>query len=419
VTTLRGVRLWLRARPVAADALLALLLLVPSGMGRVNALPGPPVSPTVVSQVLVVASCLTLVLRRDRPVTVWAVTLLAAAAVIMLQHGPSSAGLPFLVALYTVASTNPLRRTLGATTLSAGVLLGAQAISTTDSWAKATTYAVVTWCVLASLVGIAVRLQRRALAEARERARVAEESREEEAQRRVTEERLRIARELHDVVAHHIAVINVQSGVAEHLQVANPAAAGEALRHVRESSAQVLAEMSALLGVLRDEDDGTREPARGLSQLDELVDSLRRTGLAVVVRREGNPGHLAPLVDVTAYRIVEEALTNAHKHGAGSAQLLIADRDATTVIEVRNPVGGVRRSDEPRGAGQGLTGMRERVAAVGGRLDAAPDRNGRFVVHAELPTEPTAPVGVMDRTAQDRATTTVPGDVAATARVTG
>ncbi len=385
MTALRRARSWLRARPVAADALLALLLVVPSGTGRVNALPGAPVAPTTVSQALVVLSCLAIVFRRRRPVVVWALTLLAAVAVVMLQHGPSSAVLPLLVALFTVASRHPVRWTFAATTLSAGLLLGAQAISTSDSWAKATTYAVATWCVLAAVVGIAVRLQRRALAEARQRARAAEESREEEAQRRVTEERLRIARELHDVVAHHIAVITVQSGVAEHLRTSNPAAAGEALSHVRQAGAQVLAEMSALLGVLRDGDDITREPLRGLARLDELVASLRRTGLQVVVRREGTPVRLAPLVDVTAYRIVEEALTNAHKHGTGSAQLLIAHRDAGTVIEVRNPVG--TRPQPPAGTGQGLTGMRERVAAVGGLLRVGPDRNGWFAVRAELPTD--------------------------------
>ncbi len=397
-------RAWLRARPAAADALLALLLVVPSGIGRVSALPGAPVAPTAVSQVLVLASCLAIVFRRRRPVLVWALTLLAAATVVMLQHGPSSATLPFLVALYTVAATHTVGRALGATAVSAGLLLGVQAASTSDSWTKVTTYAVVTWCVLAAVVGIAVRLQRRALAEARERARVAEESREEEAQRRVTEERLRIARELHDVVAHHIAVINVQSGVAEHLQVSNPAAAGAALRHVREASAQVLAEMSALLGVLRSDDwggdDAGREPAKGLAQLDELVDSVRRTGLRVVVRREGTPGGHAPLVDVTAYRIVEEALTNAHKHGAGSAQLLVADRDTATVIDVSNPVADALPDHLP-GTGRGLAGMRERVAAIGGLLRVGPDRFGRFTVHAELPADPIDRSGV-DRSGTDR-----------------
>ena len=259
-----------------ADGLLALLVIGPAFGGRVNALPGPPIAPTGLSQALVLLSCLMLALRRRYPTLVWAVILAAGGSVILLQHGPSPALLPLLVALYTVASRWPARRSLLAAAGSAGLLLIAQGFATADRWDRPTTYVVATWCLLAAVVGISVRLQRRALAEARERARVAEESREEEAQRRVTEERLRIVRELHDVVAHQIAVINVQSGVAEHLQTSNPARAGEALRHVREASAQVLAEMAALLGVLRDGDgddgdDPAREPARGLARLDELV----------------------------------------------------------------------------------------------------------------------------------------------------
>jgi len=364
---------------------LALLVLVPAFAGRVNALPGPPITPTAVSQLLVVLSCLSLVLRRHYPPVVWALTLGAAIAVIMLQHGPSSALLPQLVALYTLATAWPVRRSLVAAAGSAAALLAAQAVATADPWDRATTYAVATWCVLATVVGISVRLQRRALAAARERARVAEESREEEAQRRVAQERLRIARELHDVVAHHVAVITVQAGVAEHLQVSDPAAAQDALRHVREASGQVLAEMSALLGVLRHGEEPGSEPARGLADLDELVGSLRRTGLQVVVRREGGPVPLDPLVDLTAYRIVEEALTNAYKHGAGTAQLLLAHRTGELTIEVTNPVPAAKTAAGHRDQGRGLVGMSERVAAVGGRLSARPGPNGTFLVRADLP----------------------------------
>jgi signal transduction histidine kinase len=381
------VRGWPREHPMPADALLALLVMGPAFGGRVNALPGPPIVPTVLSQLLVVASCLILVLRRRHPIVVWAATLAAGVAVTVLQHGPSPALLPLLVALYTVATRWPVSRALVAAFGSAGLLLVAQSVATADRWEHPATYVVPTWCVLAAVVGISVRQQRLALAQAHERARVAEESREEEAQRRVTEERLRIARELHDVVAHQIAVINVQSGVAEHLRTTSPDRAAEALRHVREASAQVLAEMAALLSVLRD-DDGTggdpgREPARGLAHLDELVESLRRTGLQIVVRQEGHPAALGPLVDVTAYRIVEEALTNAHKHGAGSAHLLLAHEAPGLVIEVGNPL-DPGRAPAP-GSGRGLTGMDERVAAIGGRLRAGPAGPGQFSVRAELP----------------------------------
>lgn len=379
-----GARGWLRAHPTLVDALLALLVIGPAFGGRVNALPGPPITPTAVSQLLVVVACLALVARRRWPVLVWAVTLAAGVLVIVLQHGPSPALLPLLVALYTLATRWPVRHALVAAVGSAGLLLVAQGFATADRWDRPTTYVVATWCVLSAVVGISVRQQRLALAQARERARVAEESREEEAQRRVTEERLRIARELHDVVAHQIAVINVQSGVAEHLQPVNPERAGEALRHVREASAQVLAEMGTLLGVLRGgEDDPDREPARGLTELDQLVASLRHTGLQIVVRQEGTPVALGPFVDVTAYRIVEEALTNAHKHGAGTAHLLLAFRGPGLVIEVGNPVEPGRTP--AAGSGRGLAGMYERVAAIGGSLRAGPVGRGQFAIRAELP----------------------------------
>jgi signal transduction histidine kinase len=393
MTRWRRGRGWLRGHPTLVDALLALLVTGPAFGGRVNALPGPPIAPTTLSQLLVVASCLTLVLRRRHPILVWAATLAAGVAVTLLQHGPSPALLPLLVALYTVATRWPVSRALAAAFGSAGLLLVAQSVATADRWDQPATYVVPTWCVLAAVVGISVRQQRLALAQARERARVAEESREEEAQRRVTEERLRIAGELHDVVAHQIAVINVQSGVAEHLQTSNPARAAEALRHVREASAQVLAEMGALLGVLRDGDGDDRgpEPARGLAEVDELVASLRRTGLQIVVRQEGSPVALGPLADVTAYRIVEEALTNAHKHGAGSAHLLLASRAPGLVIEVGNPVEAGR--DPAPGTGRGLAGMYERVAAVGGSLRAGPTSRDQFSVRVILPAPsvPTVP----------------------------
>ena len=198
MTWWRRGRAWLCTHPTSADALLALLVMGPAFGGRVNALPGPPIEPTTVSQLLVVAACLMLAVRRRWPILVWAGTLAASIAVTLLQHGPSPALLPLLVALYTLATRWPVRRALLAAVGSAVLLLVAQSLATADRWDRPTTYVVPTWFILSAVVGISVRQQRLALAQARERARVAEESREEEAQRRVTEERLRIARELHD-----------------------------------------------------------------------------------------------------------------------------------------------------------------------------------------------------------------------------
>ena len=139
-----------------------------------------------------------------------------------------------------------------------------------------------------------------------------------------------------------------------------------------------------------DSDEADREPARGLAELDQLVASLRRTGLQIVFRQEGTPVPLGPLVDVTAYRIVEEALTNAHKHGAGTAHLLLAYRAPGLVVEVDNPVEPGR--SRAAGSGRGLAGMYERVAAAGGSLRAGPSGPGRFSVRAELPASGVAAV---------------------------
>jgi len=390
MTRWREVRSWLRERPVVVDGLLGLVLLIAALSIPVDA-PGGAVAMTNGVKWLTAAACVVLAVRRRWPVPVWLVTFALAIVGVLVQHGPSGAVLPLFVSLYTMGTRYPPRTSLSAGVLSGVALLLVSEVAVRSSARlAASTYAPATWCLLATVIGLAVRNQRRVVADARERARIAEESREEEAHRRVNEERLRIARELHDVVAHHVAVINVQSGAAEHLLDVDPAAAHEAIGHVRTASGEVLAEMSTLLGLLRTgNDDDSREPARGLADLDPLVASFRHTGLRVTVRQEGSQAQLAPLVDITAYRVLEEALTNASKHGTnGTADVIISRTGETTVLEVRN------RLDGPvleTAGGHGLVGMRERVAAIGGVLNAGVDPQGRFVVRAELPT--VVPVG--------------------------
>lgn len=369
----------MRAHPRSTDVALAVLVALPAMLVPTDA-PSGIASATPAAIALVLAACGALVLRRVRPLAVWLVTLGAAIVAVAMQSGPSGALFPALVGLYTVAALRSTRVAIGAGFITAASLIAALGIF--DDWQSPTTYIVLAWCGLAVAVGFAVRGQRRLVAAAEERAQQAEATHEEEAQRRVTEERLRIARELHDVVAHHIAVVNVQSGVALHLLDSDPAEARKALGHVRASSRDVLAEMSTLLGVLRTTEEDDAAPAPGLSDLDELVDSMRRTGLQVTLHEVGARAPLPPLVDLTAYRVVQEALTNAHKHGAGSADLTIEHADAGTVIEVTNPMApgsGV-------GTGLGLVGMGERVQAVGGALAAEPDGRGTFRVRAELPS---------------------------------
>jgi signal transduction histidine kinase len=237
---------------------------------------------------------------------------------------------------------------------------------------------------VASAVGIAVRSQRAAVEAAEARARQAEATREEEAERRVTDERLRIARELHDVVAHHISVVNVQAGVARHLLDSQPEQARTALTLVREASRTVLSEMTTVLGLLRTgEEEIPTAPAPGLDRAAALVDTMRRAGLEVTERIEGQPYDLPQLADLAAFRVVQESLTNALKHGTGTAELTLDYAPGAVVVEVRNPV---RDESAPStGGGHGLVGMRERVTSLGGRFAAGPDPDGWFTVRTEIP----------------------------------
>lgn len=379
-------RSWLRAHPRASDVALALVVLALGLTGQPNPETGAavPLTPAVVA--LLVLSCAALVVRKAAPVAVWAVTLGAATVSVVLVAGPAPAIVSTMVAVYTVATLRRRILAVAVALLTPAALLAAYLGSAGTGLAANAAYTLTAVSAMACAIGIAVKSGREVLAAAEERARVAEQTREEEAQRRVTEERLRIARELHDVVAHHIAVINVQSGVARHLIASDPAAAAQALGHVREESAVVLAEMSTVLGLLRGDDEtGAAQPAPGLAQVDVLVDSVRRSGTSVTVRTTGSPRPLAPGTDLAAYRIVQESLTNVGKHGAGSASVAMDYRDDALVIEVVNELPPGDRAELADTGGHGLVGMHERVAALGGSLDAGARGDGRFVVHAELP----------------------------------
>jgi signal transduction histidine kinase len=378
-------RRWRESHPRVSDSVLAVVVLALGLTGQPNPETGRAVPLTVPVVALLLIACAALVVRRRAPVLVWVVTLVASAVTVVIVAGPAPAIVAVMVAVYTVATLRRPPVALLVAALTPAVLLAAYAASTDDELLGNAVYTLVAVSAMACAIGFAVRSNRALLATAEERARVAEQTRDEEAQRRVTEERLRIARELHDVVAHHIAVINVQSGVARHLMTTDPAAAADALGHVRDESAVVLDEMSTVLGLLRGDDDGgaAAQPAPGLAQVDALVDSVRRSGRSVTVRTSGAPRELPPSTDLAAYRIVQESLTNAGKHGRGAASVAMEFRDDALVIEVSNEL-------QPGGAaggegGHGLLGMHERVAAVGGRLDAGARSDGRFVVHAELP----------------------------------
>ena len=263
------------------------------------------------------------------------------------------------------------------------------------AWDEHDGLAVLLWASTATAVTVQAR--RATITALEDRARRAEESREATALRRVAEDRVRIARELHDVIAHHVAVVSVQSGVAGHLVERDPAGAREALGHVRGAARAVLTELQSVLGVLRqDETALPTAPAPGLSGLDDLVESARTIGTRVTVTASGPPPVLTPAADVAAYRLVQEALTNVQKHAPGATAAVRVETDAAVVVvEVTNarPPRGPSRTpsadgadDEgPTGWGLGLVGMRERVQAAGGSLEAGATEDGGFRVAARLP----------------------------------
>ncbi|WP_245547106.1 sensor histidine kinase [Nocardia brevicatena] len=246
--------------------------------------------------------------------------------------------------------------------------------------------------VISTALGESVRSRRVIAADAQERAELAERSREEEAKARVDAERLRIAREVHDTVAHAIAIINVQAGVTAHVLDKRPEQAREALRAIEQTSSQALSEMRAILGVLREGDE--REPHPGLDQIRELTGKARDAGLDIAIEQSAPVPSLPSTVGSAAYRIVQESITNVIRH-VGPTRVTVTLEPGIDVLHVRVTDEGRRdstRAPAPTGSspttGRGIIGMRERCQLLGGELDAEPRPDGGFEVAARLPLAP-------------------------------
>ena len=385
----RAAAWWLSEHPRVADAALAA---VAFGTAVVALSDGPrgDQSPSGTAAILVALTAGALVVRRISPLAVWAVTTTLTAVAVLLGGVDPTLVAPLLVALYTVGRWARLRTTAACvlvTGLAYALALSLARGAWLDERGDSLALPVLALVGAAAAVGVAVRSQRDALEAAQARAQQAEVTREEEAVRRVTDERLRIARELHDVVAHHISVINVQAGVARHLLDTHPDQAHTALTAVRDASKTVLTEMAAVVGLLRTEDgQGPAEPAPGMHRLGALVNSVRAAGLAVTWRTTGEVVDLPPIADLAAYRVIQESLTNAVKYGRGTADLLVHHSPGEIVIEVRNPLAA--GSPASASGGHGLIGMRERLEAVAGHLSAGPDGAGDWLVHAVVPRRP-------------------------------
>ncbi|MEU0119692.1 sensor histidine kinase [Streptomyces bobili] len=251
------------------------------------------------------------------------------------------------------------------------------------------------WLMLPLAAGNMTRLRRAYLQAVQARAEHAERTREEEARLRVTEERMRIARELHDVVAHHLALANAQAGTAAHLVLTRPEQTKKILTDLTGTTSSALRELKATLGLLRQNDDPAAdplEPAPGLARLPELVTACESAGLTVTVTTEGEPRPLSPGADLTAFRIVQEALTNVTKHaGSQSARVRLVYSGSRLVITVSDdgPASAPPPATPP-GRGFGVLGMRERAHSIGGELRLGPRPEGGFEVTTALPLIPEA-----------------------------
>ncbi|MGW2421613.1 sensor histidine kinase [Streptomyces sp. NPDC001709] len=394
MSTLDRARCSLKAHPLALDAAIAAGVLVCMIAGSfvtprgTNGVTWGIRTPDPLSLLLMLLSAATLVFRRRAAKTVLAVT--GTLSVIESVTGDPRApvAMSAVIALYTVAATTDRTTTWRVGLLTMTVLTAAAMLGGPLPWYAQENIGVLAWTGIGATAGDAVRSRRAVVQAIRERAERAERTREEEARRRVAEERLRIARDLHDVVAHHIALVNVQAGVAAHVMDKRPDQAKEALAHVREASRSALDELRATVGLLRQSGDpeAPTEPAPGLSRLEELADTFRNAGLPVEVARADQGTELPAAVDLAAYRIVQEALTNVQKHAGSEAKAEVSVVRVGTDIEVTVLDNGAGADGRPgAGGGHGLLGMRERVTALGGTLTTGPRYGGGFRVHAILP----------------------------------
>jgi signal transduction histidine kinase len=334
-------------------------------------------------------ACGSLVWRHRWPFLVVATATAGAAAYLVTSRAQGLALAAPMIALYTAADTTGRRKGLIVGWLAVVMMVGTHTMfGPGNPWFSWENLALIALGGLAVAAGDASRSRRAYIAAFEERARRAETDREQEAQRRVIEERLRIARDLHDVVGHQLALINVQAGVAAHVLEDQPDQARQALAHVRQASRAALGELQDTIWLLRQPGDPTAptEPTVGLRGLGDMLASFARSGLRIDQDVNGTARQLPSIADLTAYRVIQESLTNVRKHaGDASARVRLSYDPAALHIVVEDDGVGSREHNGGDGTGHGIAGMRERVAAVGGHLNAGPLPDGGFRVSAVVP----------------------------------
>ncbi|GAA1261446.1 histidine kinase [Kitasatospora nipponensis] len=378
-------------------------------MGRQELLLLSAVTPVVLFAVVTIPTDIRHALSSHRPL-IWLVSAVVYAALVARGRFPlgtvavavigsvvlmadGTAYPPTLPAVFYVLYSVALGAGPGRT-LAVGVTVKATLLCTSlITHPGITGFVILLWAALAVTSGSASQSHRGHVAEAEKRARHAEQSREEEANRRVTEERLRIARELHDAVGHHVALISVQAGaLACTLDDEDLSQARESLAHIQRASGEALEELRLTVGLLREPGAAEpTEPVPGLDQLEELIRSFADVGLRVTREVIGQVRPAPEAVESTAYRVIQESLTNTRKHaGCGTAVVRLTYAPGALGLAVEDDGAPVARSGRPTPAdpapgGHGIVGMRERVAALGGVLSAGPRPGGGYRVLAELP----------------------------------
>ncbi|MFJ8027639.1 sensor histidine kinase [Streptomyces sp. NPDC096311] len=384
--------------PHIADAMIALALFGCAVFGSKISTAGTPYPRHEwPAQLVAGIACLAILACRRAPRTVTVVTASCAIATTVLGYLLTPLTLaPAMVALYWLAALTEQRtaRLYGGVTTVAVIVSGLLYLPPGTSPALEITGPFL-WLMLPLVIGSRVRLRRAYVESVQARAEHAEHTREEEARLRVAEERMRIARELHDVVAHHMAVANAQAGTAAHLAPTQPEQAQRILSDLTRTTSSALYELTAVVGLLRQADDADAdmlEPAPGLDQLPTMIATYRGAGLDVTLTTEGTPKPLSPGVDLTAYRIIQEALTNITKHAPGTtARVALAhtgNRIVITITDNGATAAALAHKPETGPNGYGIIGMRERAHAVGGDLRAGPRPGGGFRVTTALPLQP-------------------------------
>jgi signal transduction histidine kinase len=363
---------------LASGLLVAVSVHIRPGTGR-------PLDP--LGFALLVAAGVSVGLCRRWPQVAVGVTTAVLSAFLIRHYPDGPVWLTGWIALAALSWRTSRRVALTSTAVMVAVLVVVAGLAGSDGVVLPTVY--VGWTAAAVLGADALRSRRGYLAGLRERALAAEQTRESEARRRVAEERLRIARDLHDSVAHAMATISVQAGAAAHVLPRQPEAAAAALAVIQRASGDVLDELGAMLAVLRDDtQQADRAPVPGAGQIARLAQTTTASGLAIALSVEGSLPDVPGVIGTAAYRVVQESLTNVLRHSqATTARVrLVSGPDSGVLVEVADD--GPARPPATAGTGVGIRGMRERVVTTGGTFTSGPAPDGGFTVRAQWGPRP-------------------------------